>query len=74
MTALRNNYRLIGDDRVILSSDGKVYSYPFYHKLVRFKADCLSEEHVSSIFDKYRMFKYLNSNIDDATRSNTFQT
>jgi len=72
MTALRNNYRLIGDDRVILSSDGKVYSYPFYHKLIRFKADCLSEEHVSSIFDKYRMLKYLNSNIEDDTRLKYF--
>lgn len=62
MDIMKNReYKLIGDDRVILSKDGYVFSYPLFFNLVRFRADNMNEEHISLFSDKIKMIRYLNS-------------
>ncbi len=61
MDLMRNGgYRLIGDDRMIVGKE-YVFSYPLFFNLVRFRAENMDDEHISTISDKLKMIGYLNS-------------
>lgn len=55
------DWKLIGDDRIIIGKKCKVYSYPLFFNLVLFRSINLSNEKINGIYKKIKMICYLNA-------------
>jgi len=67
----KGGYSLLGDDRLICSQD-YLFSYPLFYNLVKFKAEHMNDEHISSLPNKIKMIAHLNSKAFNAKNSSLF--